>query len=76
MSRKKFQLFLLGLPSIEREEFIYCDVHGYQYECAGHPQKFYLYVLFAVIFLLGLYLLCCFYNILWLLFPQMGVLSR
>eukprot|EP00095_Tigriopus_kingsejongensis_P004020 maker-scaffold5_size1054832-snap-gene-1.15 protein:Tk04020 transcript:maker-scaffold5_size1054832-snap-gene-1.15-mRNA-1 annotation:"leucine-rich repeat-containing protein 8e" len=65
-----------GFPSIQKEEFIYCDVHGYHYECAGHPQQFYMYVLFMVIAIIGLYLFCCFYNILWIIFPQLGVLSR
>ncbi|XP_059093756.1 uncharacterized protein LOC131888834 isoform X2 [Tigriopus californicus] len=31
-----------GFPSIQKEEFIYCDVHGFHYECAGHPQQFYI----------------------------------
>jgi len=69
-------LLLLGVPSMENEEFIYCDVHGHQYECAGHPQQFYLYVLFIVLVLLVAYLLCCFYNLLWLSFPQLGALSK
>lgn len=64
-----------GFPSIQKEEFIYCDVHGFHYECAGHPQQFYMYVLFMVIVIIGVYLLCCFYNIMWIFFPQMGVLS-
>ena len=35
-----------------------------------------MYVLFIVIVILVLYLLCCFYNLLWILIPQLGSLSR
>ena len=66
----------LGFPSIQKEEFVYCSVHGYHYECAGHPQQFYMYVLFITIFILVLYVFCCIYNILWLTIPQLGTLSR
>ncbi len=69
-------LLLLGLPSIQRDEFIYCKVHSHKYECAGHPQQFYMYVLFIALVLLAAYLFCCFYNILWLVIPQLGTLSR
>jgi len=69
-------LLTLGLPSIERDEFIYCEVHGHQYECAGHPQQFYMYVLFIVLFLLSVYLLCCIYNLLWLATPCFRELGR
>ena len=31
-------LILKGLPILQKERFIFCDVHGYHYECAGHPQ--------------------------------------
>ncbi len=35
-----------------------------------------MYVLFITLFLLALYLACCFYNLLWLLIPNLGALSR
>jgi hypothetical protein len=64
-----------GLPTIQNDEFIYCPVHGYVYQCAGHPQQFYKYVLFATIAILGLYICCCTYNLMWLLLPQLDNLS-
>ena len=60
-----------GVPAIQAEEFIFCDVHGYQYECTGHPQQFYMYVLFVAIAVLIVYLLCSFYNLLWLSVQRM-----
>ncbi len=69
-------LLLNGLPIIEREEFIYCNVYGYWFECAGHPQQFYMYVLFVTLFVLFLYLLCCLYNLLWLFIPSMSTLGN
>lgn len=31
-------LVIWGLPAIKKDEMIYCDAHGYLYECSGHPQ--------------------------------------
>ena len=53
-----------------------CNVYGYWYECAGHPQRLYTNVLFIAMVLLVGYMLCNFYNLLWLLYPNFGKLSR
>eukprot|EP00095_Tigriopus_kingsejongensis_P004023 maker-scaffold5_size1054832-snap-gene-1.14 protein:Tk04023 transcript:maker-scaffold5_size1054832-snap-gene-1.14-mRNA-1 annotation:"leucine-rich repeat-containing protein 8d-like" len=68
-------LLYYGLPNAQKGPILYCDVHGYLYECAGHPQQFYLYVVLIVLVIIVAYLLCCLYNILWLSIPQMGALS-
>jgi hypothetical protein len=68
-------LLISGLPTIQNDEFIYCPVHGYVYQCAGHPQQFYMYVLFATIVILGLYIFCCTFTLMWLFIPQLGSLS-
>ena len=39
-------------------------------------QEFYMYVLFITIAILGGYLICCVYNLLWLTFPCMASLHR
>lgn len=63
-------------PLTEMGNELYCDVHGYGYECSGHPREFYMYVLYiAVVFLLAFLILCA-YNMLWVTFPQLGTLSR
>jgi hypothetical protein len=31
-------LILFGVPAIKLDEIIYCETHGYLFECAGHPQ--------------------------------------
>uniref|UniRef100_A0A0K2U8T8 Uncharacterized protein n=1 Tax=Lepeophtheirus salmonis TaxID=72036 RepID=A0A0K2U8T8_LEPSM len=69
-------LIFMGFPSMQRDEFIHCNVHGYHYECAGHPQEFYVYVLLVTVAILVVYLFCCLYNFVWLLMPQLGSLSR
>ena len=65
-----------GIPQINRDWFIKCDVYGIWYECAGHPQEYYLYVLFVAIVIIIIYLICSTYNLLWLAIPQLGELSR
>uniref|UniRef100_A0A0K2TQZ0 Uncharacterized protein n=1 Tax=Lepeophtheirus salmonis TaxID=72036 RepID=A0A0K2TQZ0_LEPSM len=69
-------LISMGIPSMQKDEFIYCNVHGFHYECAGHPQEFYMYVLLITVAILIVYIFCCIYNIVWLLLPQLGALSR
>jgi len=65
-----------GLPILQKEKFIFCDVHGFQYECTGHPQEFYIIVLLiALVFLLA-YLSCTIYNLMWLFIPNRSPLSR
>ena len=65
-----------GLPILQKEKFIFCDVHGYQYECAGHPQEFYIIVLLVALACLLAYLICSIYNLMWLVIPNMSPLSR
>ena len=72
-----FQWLLFhGIPSLSKDQLIYCDVHGYQYECAGLPQQFYTYILLVVLVILVMYLACSFYNFLWLVHPHMGCLAK
>ena len=68
-------LIVKGLPSIQRDEFILCDVYEYFYECAGHPQQFYMYTLFVAIVILIMFLLSNIYSLLWLAIPQLSTLG-
>ena len=68
-------LCIKGIPIIAEEEIILCPIADYWYVCSGHPQKFYLYVLFATIGILCLYIFCCLFNLAWLFIPQLGSLS-
>jgi len=65
-----------GVPSIGKKPFILCNVYETRFECAGHPQQFYMYVTFIVLVLLVNYILCALYNLAWLSFSRLGVLSR
>ena len=38
-------LFVAGVPILNHKTVIFCDIHGYQYECAGHPAGFFMYTL-------------------------------
>lgn len=77
-----FSLILLvyicadGLSILMHADTIVCDVHGYFYECSGQPAQFYVYILYITIVLTVLYLSCNIYNLIWLIFPQCGKLSR
>ena len=70
-----FYLFYFGLNSFNTEDFIYCPVGEYHYQCAGHPKDFYEIVFYITIVIVIIYILCCVYNLLWLLVPQFGSLS-
>ena len=65
-----------GVQGIKSDQFILCDVYGAYYECAGHPQQFYMYILMAALVILFQYILCSIYNLLWLSFSGLGTLSR
>ena len=65
-----------GLPTLDHSKTIICDTHGYYYECHGNPTSFYIYTLYVTMALTVLYILCNIYNLLWLLFPCFGRLSR
>ena len=77
-----FAIFLLlwlcfyGLPVMGNEKLIRCNVYGKMYECAGHPQMFFMYVLGITIIILLLYIFCCIYNVLWLALPNIRGLGR
>ena len=77
-----FAIFLLiwicgyGLPVIFYEVEISCNVYGKMYECAGHPQMFFKYILVITIIILISYIICCVYNALWLVFPNIRGLGR
>ena len=42
-------LIFRGLPIVANKEDIICDLHGFLYECAGHPQELYFILLYIVI---------------------------
>ena len=65
-----------GLPILEHSDTIICDAHGYYYECHGNPTSFYVYSLYVTCAITIAYILCNIYNLLWLLFPCFGKLSR
>jgi len=65
-----------GLPILEASNTVICPVHGFFYECNGQPAQFYSYILYITIAITIMYILCNFYNIMWLLFPCFGRLSR
>ena len=65
-----------GLKILADSHDISCNVHGYNYECHGIPVTFYQFSLYATIAYTGIYTVCNCYNLLWLLFPCFGSLSR
>ena len=65
-----------GLPKLDHAETIICDAHGFFYECHGNPTSFYIYSLYVTIAITAIYILCNLYNVLWLLIPGFGKLSR
>ena len=65
-----------GLPTLSHSKTIICEAHQFYYECHGSPTSFYIYTLYVTICLTILYILCNIYNLLWLLFPCFGNLSR
>ena len=77
-----FAIFLMiwicgyGLPVMFYEDLISCNVYGKMYECAGHPQMFFMYILGITIVILIFYIICCVYNVLWLAFPNIRGLGR
>ena len=54
---------------------VMCDVYGHWYECSGHPQRLYLYVLYIACFMLSAYIILSAYNLLWLSLPNIGKMS-
>ena len=73
-------LILLALLIIEglelNQDEIHCNIGLKWYLCSGHPQQFYFYLLCFTFGLLGFYLVCSIFAILWVLIPQIGELSK
>jgi len=69
-------MIIKGLPKLDHSEDIICDAHGFKYECHGNPTSFYIYSLYVTIAITAIYILCNIYNVLWLLIPCFGKLSR
>ena len=65
-----------GLPILSHSDNIICEAHGFYYECHGSPTSFYVYTLYMVAAITTIYILCNVYNLLWLLTPHCGRLSR
>eukprot|EP00092_Neocalanus_flemingeri_P024779 GFUD01026868.1.p1 GENE.GFUD01026868.1~~GFUD01026868.1.p1 ORF type:complete len:507 (+),score=114.41 GFUD01026868.1:221-1741(+) len=65
-----------GLPILDDANTIICDVHSYYFECSGQPAQFYVYSLYITCIITIAYILCNIYNLLWLIFPCFGKLSR
>ena len=55
---------------------VMCDVYGHWYECSGHPQRLYLYVKYISCCLLLGYIILSAHNLLWLVLPDVGKMSR
>ena len=68
-------LVIFGLPAIQNEQFIFCDVGTFWYHCAGHAPQFYFFVLIATLILISLYILASVYSFLWMIVPQLGSMS-
>ena len=49
-------LVFRGLPQVTDSADIICRVHGYLYECAGHPQQLYFILLHIVISVTGVFI--------------------
>ena len=71
-------IILHGLPAIQQEEKIYCQIEDskFHYFCAGHPQKFYIVLCYMTLVFLALYLGLTVFNLLWLLINPMRPLSQ
>jgi len=71
-------LFLIywcwGMPNLERD--IDCDVHGLKHTCVLPNHQFYFYILTVSSALLCVYILCNLYNLVWIVWPQMGLMFR
>jgi len=65
-----------GLPTLLEHHDIECEIHGFKYQCHGIPINFYLFALYLTVTLTSVYTLCNLYNLLWLLVPCFGDLSR
>jgi len=69
-------MVIRGLPTLDHSKTIICEAHKFYYECHGNPTSFYIYTLYVTMGLTILYILCNIYNLLWILFPCFGKLSR
>eukprot|EP00092_Neocalanus_flemingeri_P023673 GFUD01025675.1.p1 GENE.GFUD01025675.1~~GFUD01025675.1.p1 ORF type:complete len:440 (+),score=100.43 GFUD01025675.1:24-1322(+) len=69
-------LIVRGLPMVATKKDIICDLHGFLYECAGHPQELYFILLYIVIVITIGFILCNLYNLVWMFVPSCGKFSR
>lgn len=71
-------LFLIywcwGMPNLKTD--IDCDVHGIRHTCVLPNHQFYFYILAVSSALLCIYILCNLYNLVWIIWPQMGKMFR
>ena len=54
---------------------VMCNVYGNWYECSGHPQELYLFVMIIAIVLLSGHISLNIFNLVWLNYPNVGVMS-
>ena len=66
----------LGVWNLDDVGSVMCDVYGHWYECSGHPQRLYLYVVYIACFMLSVYIILSAHKLLWLAIPDMGRMSR
>ena len=55
-------LMIAGVTEMTKSKHVYCNVHGFPYECTGHPHNFYQYVFVVAVALLFCYVDSCFYR--------------
>jgi len=71
-------LFLIywcwGMPNLKTD--IDCNVHGIRHTCVLPNHQFYFYILAVSSALLCIYILCNLYNLVWIIWPQMGRMFR
>ncbi len=60
---------MMVIPSLAGSPFVYCNVHGFMYECAGHPRVFYLYAGIGTAAIFAVFVMCSLFNLLWLAIP-------
>ena len=55
-------LIVRGLPMVATKKEIICELHGFLYECAGHPQEMYFILLYIVIVITTGFILWYFFS--------------
>lgn len=62
------------MPNLKTD--IDCNVHGIRHTCVLPNHQFYFYILAVSSALLCIYILCNLYNLVWIIWPQMGRMFR